>query len=280
MPTAEVAIVWACAVALVACQSQPATEHSFSWRPEVAPDEVPNSTDASHLLDGFDVADPTLPLRVGDRALIGVRRWRGDEVRNWFVLVKAYTLGDARGDQPMLHAEIFDAEHQQLSEVYAKITGYLPDGIADACRAALDPDPPPARGFAPGQPAGPKARGTFCLMDLLRVVVHSNELAAVLWDVIDRPSLLSLLGGVEVSAGMSFRHARPITDPSLEAPGYAFPLVLRVNGTDALHCEVTVVEPASPLRVCGGVTQIVGHAPDDPTRRVVLRLLAARRARR
>jgi hypothetical protein len=89
----------------------------------------------------------------------------------------------------------------------------------------------------------------------------------------------SLLGGVRLSAGASFAHARPTIDPATRSHGFEFPLRVQMNRVPGLLCTVTAVEPAPPLRVCGGFTRLVGHDPEDPARRVVLQLLAARCAR-
>jgi hypothetical protein len=102
---------------------------------------------------------------------------------------------------------------------------------------------------------------------------------SILREVASLPPLWTLLHGVRVSFGMAFDRALPVTAGEAE-PAFEFPLRISINSSPALLCTVTAAEPVSPIRVCGGFTRLVACDPEDHGRRVVLALLAARRADR
>lgn len=84
--------------------------------------------------------------------------------------------------------------------------------------------------------------------------------------------------GVSVSLSAELQHAVDLPSPlpaPWNLPAVRFPLVLRVNGTDALHPEITATSPHVPMRMGAGIVQITGVRPSDPRIRFAASVLAA-----
>lgn len=268
------------AAVLASCSGLPPVEPDWGWRTTVSPAEVGDFAAGARLLSGVDAPAPGTALQRGDQVLFGLRILDGAEGRTWFVRVLAEeTAVEHSGGGPRLRVRVYDERARTLADVQVTVTRYLVEGVVRACRGAGQRSVG-SRPLLGGSVQGDVASCTFAMMDIVRVVEQTDELADLLWRVARRPSFFSMLGGVRVSAGMSFAHARPVRNPVGEDAAFEFPFKIMVNGQPALLCTVTVTEPSSPLRVCGGVVGLRGHAPDDPERRIVLRLLAARRVTR
>jgi hypothetical protein len=61
-------------------------------------------------------------------------------------------------------------------------------------------------------------------------------------------------------------------------PVYELAVELRLNGLPALRSKFLVTEPQSPLNLSAGILGMDAFQPSDPSARVSLRVLAARRA--
>jgi len=121
------------------------------------------------------------------------------------------------------------------------------------------------------------------MIAIFTTLQQNETLERVLWRVVDKPSVLSVVlgGGVRVSIGPRFERVtideRPLPGVPPGQTAYRVPLDITVNGHIALRSVLTVVESRFPLSIGAGVVAIDGEHPRDPERRVAVRLLASRR---
>jgi hypothetical protein len=122
------------------------------------------------------------------------------------------------------------------------------------------------------------------LSSLLQLIQSVESLQAVLWQVMEKPSLLSLavnLGvdlTIELGGDVEALGADALPPELRGRPVYRLPLTIHLNGEPALECTLTVTTPAPPLELVAGVVRIDGWRSTDPSRRIVLELLGARLA--
>ncbi|MCA8968501.1 MAG: hypothetical protein KDC95_01905 [Planctomycetes bacterium] len=261
-------------LSISACTTTQAPPTDWAWRTDLLAPSASALPSASGLLDGIDEPVVGGKLGIGDAVLFGLHLVHGTSVRTWFVRIASNEAEADIKDGLSLRVTVFDEREQLVASEDVTVLKHLVHGVTHACRTV------PARKGAPtGLPFGTATdehRAMFAVMDVLRVVQQTDALADVLWQALRRPSLFSLLGGVRVSAGMSFEHATSCTDPATGHAAYEFPMRILVNKAVGLRCMLTAVDPDPPFRVCGGITRLVGRDPEDPTRSCVLRLLAAR----
>jgi hypothetical protein len=174
---------------------------------------------------------------------------------------------------------------------------FLAGGFADACRLVAarraqraEHDAAAGTGGNGGRDGGdafyrgvdvlPFARATVAAVALLRVVEEDGVLAPLLWHVVERPSLWSVVTalGVRVLLRPRFHAAEPSPSPVAAAgPAWRVPMTLVVNDAPALLTELYVVPSAPPFALCGGIVAAMARHPTDPTLEFSLLLLAARR---
>jgi hypothetical protein len=239
---------------------------------------------------GFDAQVAGGRIAFGDRVLFGVRLDRdgevdvcfvqvevvGVEVQQWelpFALAGDASAAPAVGQMPFarVHATVCDADGRALGDDTVVLHALeLEHGLVAACR-----------GDGPAE--------TRCAINALRNVLHvvrgSAPLRALLWQVVDVPSLFSLLWhfGVKVSLAENFAGSQRGAATALGAATVATweaPLELRLNGAPALRCRVLVTDPDAPWALCAGVVAIQAASPSHPQRTVTMRLLGARRGAR
>lgn len=90
---------------------------------------------------------------------------------------------------------------------------------------------------------------------------------------VDRPSLLSLIGGIDIGAMPSVYEAEAVETEF--GPGFRIPFDITVNETLAFVGAVTAVEPRGVLTLTAGVVAIEGAAPSRPNRVLQVRLVGA-----
>ena len=117
---------------------------------------------------------------------------------------------------------------------------------------------------------------------MLKVIRDSDVLFDVLLEVIDKPSVLSVIVnfGVRVSVRHRFDKAQalaPVAVGGREFPVYELPVELQLNGVPALRSKLLVTEPRSPLNLSAGILGMDAFQPSDPSARVSIRVVAARR---
>lgn len=119
------------------------------------------------------------------------------------------------------------------------------------------------------------------LVSFLGILQNDALLSDILWQVIDKPSLLNVVAslGVTLELRADIEHATPrqTTDlPGWTRPSIEFPLVVSMNGTRSLEATIVATDPWVPLRLGAGIVSVVATRPSDPSVRFTARLLAAR----
>jgi len=197
----------------------------------------------------------------------------GVEVQQWelpFALAGDGSAAPAVGQMPFarVHATVCDADGRALGDDTVLLHALeLEHGLVAACR-----------GDGPAE----TRRAISALRSVLHVVRGSAALRALLWQVVDLPSLFSLLWhfGVKVSLAENFAGSQRGAATALGAATVATweaPLELRLNGAPALRCRVLVTDPDAPWALCAGIVAIQAASPSHPERTVTMRLLGARR---
>ena len=256
------------------------------------------------LAIGFDDAVEGGRIAVGDRVLYGVRMDRDDDVQVRYVRAEVvaidiedrelpgWLLGDGQPATVIgqlrhawVHATVHDADGSVLGDDTVQLDANdLEGGLASACRG--DPFPASSGRVAKASLAAQLSTraqlAIGALRNVLSVVRHSQPLRALLWQVLDVPSLFSVIFhfGVKVSVAENFAgsaRGAPFAVGAATVPTWEAPLELRLNGAPALRCRVQVADPSSPIALCAGIVTLRAASPSHPQRTVTMQLLGARR---
>ncbi|HEX6811316.1 MAG TPA: hypothetical protein VF384_06815 [Planctomycetota bacterium] len=282
-------------------------------------DEFPG---ASGMATGFDARTGDRSWQSDDEVVFALRLRKGEEVHRWLLRLRVvfgeqlvaridnlpsqrialweerswtYTVTDA-GQRRDLQAKsrmlpvsaiVCDEHGKQLTKSLVKLpVQLLGRGLLPAVDTALS-----AARVQPGANETPQYRdesvrplveATLGLMSLLTVVQEDDALAEYFWQVVEKPSIWSVITGFGVKAtfSMPFEKSVPATNlpPDLPAPGRAFvvPMQIDVNGSPALFLEVVATDAARPYSLCGGIVAAVARHPTNPDVTLELQLLAAR----
>jgi hypothetical protein len=184
--------------------------------------------------------------------------------------------------------ELFDAEAKLLSQNLAMMPEMcLQYGMIDNIELQRDGRgfydsvtvPPDGGELVAGEEQKRFLAGWVAMMKLPDFL-HRESMQGVLWQLIERPSLFSLLrnGGVSLGLGMDARRAELVEPPplGLPAPVYRVPLEVEVNGATAMNCELMLARAVPPLGPCNALIGLDAVNPRDGRKRVTVRLLAAR----
>lgn len=287
----------ACAnTATVALRPGPAT---------VTADEFPG---AARLLEGFSPLVYGDEWSAGDAVLYGLRLRRGAELQHWLLHLRL--------DEPLLPTQPLvwnlqvNGEAQQFESRLAQVTAtvadkdghvlgtttpsmprdFLAQGIWEAC-ARIPRDSGALTSTDGAQVAGAAAAGAearrlaeavVCAMALLDTVRGDPLLSPILWSVVEKPSIWSVISnlGVAVVVQPRFRQAREVAPPLSKMPhvkAWRVPIDLFVNEVPALVAELVVGASLPPFGVGGGILGAVARHPSDPEVEFEILLLAARR---
>lgn len=251
---------------------------------------------------GFDAGLGASSFDPGSRVLYRVRLYEGAQTRDWYVemtIEKAltgegsrqswnYTVRDRKEsiESSMLLARVALLELGWLAPHYSQARlpqRFLEQGLYEVCR------------LNQGRPASESARslsmeeeqlemaGWMSLIAFLQVIQENTDLSEVLWKVIKRPSMLSLLfegGSIHLSLLPKFQ-AVELVPAGLPAPldaleAYRLPIHIDVNGTRGLEVELLVCPSQPPLHLAAGMVRLEGTHPEHSDRRVVIELVGAR----
>ena len=122
------------------------------------------------------------------------------------------------------------------------------------------------------------------LGEFFEVVQRTPGMHEILWAVVDRPSIWSILrhaGRVNpniIFDGTSATSPSPVWRRATRAEVYRMPLALELNQRPALRCALYVTAPAPPLLACAGIIGVDATPPSRPETRLAIRLVASRRA--
>lgn len=240
-------------------------------------------------------------LRVGDEAWFGLVLQNGDARRQWLV---RFRVRGAPGSATVVHrvavndrslaitsrlvaiaVDVFDAHGAPESGSLSSIgDSFLTTGLYATARIGRE------RGLHRGMPpvrfedaeAEQFARGVLSLTMLFEAVRANESLSPILWQVVETPSVLSVIGnlGVSVSLDTDLEHAVFDGEPVLDSgPTCVVPVTVEANGSPALLSNLFCVPPRGPFVLAGGIVAIEAVHPTDESRRFSMRLLRVHRPR-
>ena len=265
------------------CSSAPLRVPSgFDWTILPPLTEATTFAAGEELLSGFDPVDASAELREGDRVLYGLRVWDGTAVLTRFIRIRvvdtsvSITRHGHRQTLVMVRVEVFDESGDLAGGTDVRVDRdlFVYPSIVRGCRlrdAELQPGP-----FG-GRPLHPSGEGDVPVSLFMGIIRRTDILLEILWKVVRKPSLLSMLGGVRVSGNSWCKQAVPATHALAQGDVFRIPYRIVLNRELALKATITATGNASPLAVCVGIVEFAGQATDDPSRRILFRLLAARR---
>lgn len=245
---------------------------------------------------GLDPPAAGVPIGRGDWVRFGLQFDDHGERQEWSLEVTvldpriAQRALPGRGVCDVLCCEVVVADGDGAEVARDRVeltTGYLQHGLARACRDALE-----AAVGGPGAVARPgesarraKPRALLALRGLLAVVRRCESLHAILWRVVEKPPLWSIVTnlGVSVRQDTHFDRARrgqPLWIGDRVLDTWELPIEVRANDWPALRSTVVVTDPISPVTLCAGIVGVHAWHPSDPEVVFSMRLLGARRGPR
>lgn len=277
-------------------------------RESLVPERFPA---AARVLEGFDSVGPSTSDSTPEAALFGLELDERGAVQRWLLLIEArdppttheiHQKVNAPGGSfaytsrtRLLQVTLFDAGGTRLggSTVHAP-WDFLAAGFVRSCDLARALSGSEAREvdyrgkqLTRAEAARHMYGGFATLTAFLRIIRKNELLSSVLWKVIDRPSLFSLIfhGGVTLSLNAQLTTSTPLPDTDLrgrlaELPGHRTTLRLNANDSPVLNTIMWVTEPHSPYRLSGGIIAVEGFRPSDARVRFRMELLAAKRGLR
>lgn len=258
---------------------------------------------------GFDAASPAATWSVGDELLLGLRLRRDGADRSWLLRMRLleplavddggaalapvdWTLsinGERRSFASRLcrvDVTVMDDRGEVLGRSQPLLPrDFLDDGIAGACRDVhheLRSWSRRGRDQAYHRlDVQALAEATVCAVALLNVVQEDDVLAPLLWEVVEKPSVWSVVQnlGARVVLRPRFHAVTEALSPvaGVDAETWRLPMSLFVNDEPALTVDLFVAEPDVPFALCGGVLGATARHPSDPNLEFSLLVLSARR---
>lgn len=276
---------------------------------------------AGKLLSGFSprTKDPT--WQKGDAALFGLELTKGEQVHRWLLHLEVLDLARIAGtdnhgnhfDLPILHersswgytstirgeprqltvqsdmrevaVRVCDADGAELGRSQVKLPiDLMTHGLTAAIACALEHyrrDPEFAK-FEDVAEVQPMVEGLVALIALLNVVQNDHVLEDYFWEVVQKPSLWSVVTSLGVSASITgeLQKSVPATDMPHHMtdgyPAFVMPLRVDVNDAPALLADIVAVDPSRPYGLCGGIVGATARHPTQKDLRFTVNLLAAR----
>ncbi|MFT4511928.1 MAG: hypothetical protein ACI91B_000611 [Planctomycetota bacterium] len=260
-----------------------------------------------HLLRGFDKRQPKGPWLIGDEVLFGLRLSRDGEERHWLLqlrVLEVTAIGDdgkpldpvdwalrINGEVEEFESAVCRAEVVVMDEHGTELgrsqpllpRDFLNSGIAGACKLARRQLRQSGQVSDRYESVDMRtlAEATVSAVALLQVVQEDSVLAPILWQVIEKPTVWSVVSnmGVTVMMRPSFHRVTSALSPvpTVIDQTWRLPIALEVNETPALNLELFVTESSPPFSLAGGMLGATARHPTNPTLEVSLLLLSARR---
>jgi hypothetical protein len=118
------------------------------------------------------------------------------------------------------------------------------------------------------------------LAAFLRVVEKVPGMPEMVMHVLEIPSLWSVLREGRLEAGFVLQSSRVgVIEPgrwNLPFAVYRLPFELKINEKPALECTLAVAAPRRPLLTSAGILGIAASNPDNPEKRLLVRVVATR----
>jgi hypothetical protein len=120
------------------------------------------------------------------------------------------------------------------------------------------------------------------LMTFFQTVEKSPGLRDILWDLIEKPSVWSVVKhrGVDLGLQLGDNSIAIAALPAWSGPAlphYRMSFELRLNDVPALECSLFVTQPVPPLLTTAGIIGIVAQPPGKPEKQLEIRLVGSRR---
>ncbi len=267
-------------------------------------------------MKGFDAADVEGEWRAGDEVLFGLRLRRATGDRHWLLHVRLtepvalarvgeqgavldpvppidWTLrvnGEPqrfRSASCRVLATVHDADGNVLGRSEPLLPReFLARGFGEACALVQQQRRVVRRAhdetvFYQDLDVRPFAEATVAAMAMLQVVQDDEVLAPLLWEVIEKPSVWSVVKnlGAKVVVRPRFHAAVETRSPVAVAVARAWrvPLALVVNEQPALATELLVVPSCVPFALAAGIVGALAKSPLHTDIEFSMLLLAARR---
>jgi len=123
------------------------------------------------------------------------------------------------------------------------------------------------------------------LMSFVEIVQNTAGLQDILYDLVAKPSVWSVVKNLGVTAGVELRTERIIeinpatwAVPATDA-AYTFPIALSLNAKPALNATLITTRPQSPLLPGAGIISVLAERPDTEEHYLTFRILSARLAK-
>jgi hypothetical protein len=120
------------------------------------------------------------------------------------------------------------------------------------------------------------------LLSYFHIVQRTEGLSDILYELIDLPSMWTLVRGVHTNFRFVNEDLRRGDDSAWGLPDrssvYCLPLVLELNKHPALNITFVATSPRPPLLPCAGVVALLAEKPGHKETYLTLRIISARRA--
>lgn len=257
-----------------ACSS---TQPTFEWFPSLAETHSFPAPGGESLLSGFDPPLVAVQPEPGDRALYALQLDTPEKTSRWLVLFEVQPVQPEEVDRVQLAITVFDADGTQLARTTDSIElRHLMHGLFPGAEALSD-----TREVI-HQRLETVGDSLMAMLAFINAIRDNEELGQILWQVVQKPSVWSILVHLGVSTDITLSASEPWPHPlgpdQPDVPAYRVPMSIELNGTPALRCSIVVVRPWSPLAISAGIASVVAERPDDSGVRFRMRVVAARRA--
>jgi hypothetical protein len=256
-------------------------------------------TRATELLDSNESA-PNSPLRIGDQVLLGLVVRSGETTRVRYLRLSVteelpgflfYTF-DAKIGQAtkplqfasmiiMARTELFDQDARLMADSSSKapstLLGLLPTALQVLSDYQIDLSAPPnahARQFT-DQDSETYVFGMGSLLIFSGYLGDrlASPLTDIMWEVVDRPSLMSIaFSGISVSIAPNGR----VRESTLAPGAKVMRLLMDINDRPALVADITAVPRSRPLALASSIIAVDATSPTDPSRTLTVRVLGTR----
>jgi hypothetical protein len=119
------------------------------------------------------------------------------------------------------------------------------------------------------------------LLSYFNIVQSTDGLSDILFELVDLPSMWSLVRGVKTNFRFVNENLRAGDDSAWGFPDrssvYYLPLVLELNKHPALNITFVATNPRPPLLPCAGVVAFLAEKPGHKQTYLTLRIISARR---
>ncbi len=123
------------------------------------------------------------------------------------------------------------------------------------------------------------AQSAWGIVSLFEAIQTCDALSPILWEVVERPSLLAIVfaGGVTLNIRAETDRARRVEQQICgSGPLWELPITVLANDSPALVGKLLCAEPRRPLQLSAGIVGLEASHPTDASRRFSVRLLGLR----